>query len=44
VTEKLDIMKKLIDEKKNRRPEVYKKLKHYQSDYHFWRFGEPYDR
>jgi len=38
--EKIKIMKHLIDEKQERNEEIFKKLKHYQSDYQFWRFGK----
>ena len=36
---KLFVLKKLIEEKESREEKDFKKLKHYQSDYYFWRFG-----
>lgn len=39
--DKLKIMKHLILEKSERDEKIYSQLKHYQSDYHFWRFGTP---
>lgn len=41
--EKLDIMEHIIREKQERGEETYKKLKHYQSDYQFWRFGRSHE-
>jgi len=37
--EKLDTFEHLIKEKQRRTQKDFKKLKHYQSDYYFWRFG-----
>jgi cyclic pyranopterin phosphate synthase len=39
--EKLDVLKHLILEKWRRDESTYRNLKHFQSDYHFWRFGVP---
>lgn len=39
--EKLEVMKHLIIEKQERGEETFKRLKHHQSDYQFWRFGKP---
>ena len=41
--EKVRLIRDLIKEKQERGEEVFRRLKHYQSDYHFWRFGEPRD-
>ncbi|MDR2395727.1 MAG: radical SAM protein [Endomicrobium sp.] len=38
--EKLKILKYLIEEKANRSAQEFKELKHFQSDYSFWRFGK----
>ena len=39
--EKLRVMRHLIIEKQQRTPKEFAQLKHYQSDYQFWRFGKP---
>lgn len=38
--EKLEIIGHVIREKQERGKDIFKKLKHYQSDYQFWRFGK----
>ncbi len=38
--EKLGIIGHVIGEKQERGKDIFKELKHYQSDYQFWRFGK----